>query len=47
MHVWANSFYIIALQPEKKWLGIKPMGLSVPWSNYIDIIAFQTARINL
>ena len=42
----AESIDIIALQPAKKLLVIKPMGLSVPWDKSLGIIAFQTAKIN-
>ena len=43
---WANSINIIVLHPVKKRPGINPMGLIVPWYNFLDIISFQTAKIN-
>ena len=37
---------IIALKLVKKWLGINPMVLIVPWDDSLDIIALQTDKIN-
>ena len=37
----ADSLSIIALQPVKKFPGIKPMGLSDPWFYSLDIIALN------
>ena len=42
----ADSLYTTALKPLKKWPGINPMRLSVSWSNSLDIIAFQTDKLN-
>ena len=38
---WADSLVIIALQPVKELLGNNPMGCSAPWSETLDIIAFN------
>ena len=43
---WANSIDIIDLKPVKKWPGINPMVHSDSWDDSIDIIAYQTAKIN-
>ena len=36
---WGDSLDIIALHPVKILWGVRPVGLSAPWENYIDIIA--------
>ena len=43
---WADSLYITFLQSVTILSWVNPMRLSVPMSNLLDIIAFQTAKIN-
>ena len=42
----AYSLVIIALQPAKKMLGIKPMGRSDPWTDSLDIIFLDPVNNN-
>ena len=43
---WSDSLDIIVLQLFKKTPWIKPIVLSVPMADYVDIIAFQKDKIN-
>ena len=41
-----DSLEIIALYPERKLIGINPMGISDPWYDSIDIIALDPFKNN-
>ena len=41
---WVDSIEIIALRPVKQLLGDNPMVLSVPRTEYFDIIALQIVK---
>ena len=41
-----DSLDFFELQPVKTFPWVNPMGVSIPMSDSIDTIAFQTAKIN-